>query len=155
MFSQQLTILKNTDIRQRHDGSRRSPWNEVECGDHYVRPLASWVLLEAATGYRYDATRESLAFAPRLSPDNFCSFFITGSGWGVFSQSGNCARLGLDFGSLNLKELCLKTGCTDAAVHLGEQAVATDIERIDGLMRLRFTEPVTVAAGEALTVTFA
>ncbi|MEA3337888.1 MAG: GH116 family glycosyl-hydrolase [Chloroflexota bacterium] len=148
-----LTML--ADIRQRHDGSRRSPWNEVECGDHYVRPMASWVLLEAATGYRYDATRGSLAFAPRLGPDSLRSFFVTGSGWGVFSQSGDCARLGLDHGSLRLKELCLKTGRADAAVHLGEQAVATDIERIDGLMRLRFAEPLTVAAGEALTVTFA
>jgi uncharacterized protein (DUF608 family) len=49
-----LTMLE--DVRDRHDGTRRSPWNEVECGDHYVRPMASWTLLEAAAGYQYDAT---------------------------------------------------------------------------------------------------
>jgi len=48
-----LTML--ADIRERHGGARRSPWNEVECGDHYVRPMASWMLLEAASGYQYDA----------------------------------------------------------------------------------------------------
>ncbi|HUX76267.1 MAG TPA: GH116 family glycosyl-hydrolase [Anaerolineae bacterium] len=147
-----LTML--ADVRERHDGTRRSPWNEVECGDHYVRPMASWTLLEAAAGYQYDATRGSLAFAPRIDPGDFCSFFITGSSWGTFSQGGGCARLGVDYGELGLKELRLKSDRADATVHLNEQEVAAGVEQIDGCVRLRFAQPVTVAAGEELVVAF-
>lgn len=33
--------------RARHDGKRRNPFNEPECGSWYARPLASWALLDA------------------------------------------------------------------------------------------------------------
>lgn len=33
--------------RKRHDGKRRNPFNEPECGSWYARPLASWALLDA------------------------------------------------------------------------------------------------------------
>ena len=36
-----------TDVRDRYDGRRRNPFNEVECGHHYVRSMASWGLVEA------------------------------------------------------------------------------------------------------------
>ncbi len=35
------------DVRDRYDGRRRNPFNEVECGHHYVRSMASWGLVEA------------------------------------------------------------------------------------------------------------
>jgi hypothetical protein len=46
-----LTIINS--IRKRYDGSHRSPWNEVECGDHYVRPMSSWTLLHASICVSY------------------------------------------------------------------------------------------------------
>jgi len=147
-----LTML--ADIRERHDGARRSPWNEVECGDHYVRPMASWTLLEAAAGYSYDAAQESLTFAPRINPGDFCCFFITGSGWGAFSQKGNAAQLSVDYGSLSLKELRLKSSAANATVHLGERTIATAVEQANGYMCLRFAQLVTIDMGETLTVTF-
>ena len=35
------------DVRDRYDGRRRNPFDEVECGHHYVRSMASWGLVEA------------------------------------------------------------------------------------------------------------
>ncbi|MET1005965.1 MAG: GH116 family glycosyl hydrolase, partial [Propionibacteriaceae bacterium] len=35
------------DVRDRYDGRRRNPFNEVECGHHYARSMASWGLVEA------------------------------------------------------------------------------------------------------------
>lgn len=35
------------DVRDRHSGRRRNPFDEAECGYHYVRSMASWGLVEA------------------------------------------------------------------------------------------------------------
>lgn len=73
--------------RERHDGYKRSPWNEVECGHHYARSLASYGVLLALTGFRCDATEKNLYFSPRYSKDNFASFFSCNAGWGMYKQS--------------------------------------------------------------------
>ncbi|HWD39294.1 MAG TPA: GH116 family glycosyl-hydrolase [Fimbriimonas sp.] len=52
-------------IRQRHDGRRRNPWNEFECGSHYARALASYGLMLAWTGCRYDAVDRTLSFTTK------------------------------------------------------------------------------------------
>ena len=51
-----LAIIRAIAIR--HDGRRRNPYNEVECGSHYARALASYGLLLAwpVTGPRFHAT---------------------------------------------------------------------------------------------------
>lgn len=145
-----LTVL--ADIRDRHDGTRRSPWNEVECGDHYVRPLASWTLLEEATGFAYDATQGQLTFAPRLGGDDFRTFFITGSGWGGFEQRGE-TRLMIDYGSLMLRELRLPLGTEGQAIQVNDDMLA-DVERTDeeGMVVLRFAQPLLLAAGDTLVI---
>ncbi|MFC7465056.1 GH116 family glycosyl hydrolase [Brachybacterium sp. GCM10030252] len=40
----------------RYDGSRRNPFNHIECGDHYVRSMSGWSVLDAQTGRSWDAT---------------------------------------------------------------------------------------------------
>jgi hypothetical protein len=79
----------------------------VECGSHYARALASWSLLTALAGYSYSAPEQRLAFAPRIMPEAFASFFTTGGGWGVFIQragrSKALATLDLRWGILELR----------------------------------------------------
>jgi uncharacterized protein (DUF608 family) len=72
--------------RARHDGCKRNPWNDIECGDHYVRAMASWALLESASGYYYDASTAEIGFAPNLTLHDFRTPFVTRDGWGTFSQ---------------------------------------------------------------------
>ena len=38
------------DVRSRYDGRKRNPFDEAECGHHYVRGLASWTVLKAWEG---------------------------------------------------------------------------------------------------------
>ena len=38
------------ECRDKYDGTRRSPWNEIECGDHYARPMAAFLYFEIASG---------------------------------------------------------------------------------------------------------
>lgn len=35
------------DIRSRYDGHKRNPFDEAECGHHYVRALVAWTVLKA------------------------------------------------------------------------------------------------------------
>jgi hypothetical protein len=72
--------------RERHDGIGRSPWNEVECGHHYARSLASYAVLLALTGFRCDAVNKKLYFKPAINPDNFTGFFCCAAGWGLYHQ---------------------------------------------------------------------
>ena len=58
-------------IHDRYQASQRNPWNEVECGDHYARSMASYAVFLAACGYEYHGPKGYLAFAPRIQPDDF------------------------------------------------------------------------------------
>ena len=79
-----LSIVKA--LRERHDGFRRNPWSEAECGHHYVRSMASWTLLLALSGFRCDLTKGELDFSPAVHEDDFSVFFSTGKAWGIYSQ---------------------------------------------------------------------
>ena len=50
MLYKVIVIIVLTDARNKYDGTRRSPWNEIECGDHYTRPMAGFLLFEIASG---------------------------------------------------------------------------------------------------------
>ena len=41
-------VVRN--IRDRYDGIKRSPFDEAECGHHYVRAMAAWTVLKAWEG---------------------------------------------------------------------------------------------------------
>jgi uncharacterized protein (DUF608 family) len=72
--------------RTRHDGVKRSPWDEVECGHHYARSLASYGVLLALTGFRCDAVNKTLYFKPAINQDDFTGFFCCPDGWGLYHQ---------------------------------------------------------------------
>lgn len=82
-----LTMVKAT--RQRHDGYRRNPWNEVECGHHYARSMSSWALLLALSGFRFDMVEGTMSFRPVINKDNFSTFWSTGKAWGIYTQKKN------------------------------------------------------------------
>ena len=73
-------------IRRRYDGKRRSPYNEIECGNHYARSMAAWGLLVALSGYQCDLTKESVTFAPRVDEKDFCCFYSNGKSWGIYKD---------------------------------------------------------------------
>ncbi len=83
MFDEALRICRA--VRARHDGRRRNPYNEFECGHHYARALASWGMLLAISGFRYDAVERTLHLTPRgpQAGDMRC-LFTTGGAWGQF-----------------------------------------------------------------------
>jgi non-lysosomal glucosylceramidase len=85
LIDEGLTIVKA--VRERHDGFRRNPWNEVECGHHYVRSMSSWGLLIALSGFQFDMVRREMRFAPVINREHFTTFWSTGLAWGTYSQT--------------------------------------------------------------------
>ncbi len=73
-------------VHDRYHPSRRNPWNEVECGDHYARSMASYGIFLAACGFEYHGPNGHIGFAPRLNPDNFRAAFTAAEGWGNYQQ---------------------------------------------------------------------
>jgi uncharacterized protein (DUF608 family) len=70
--------------RSRFSGKRRNPFDETECGHHYARPLSSWGLIPAMTGFLYDGRTGTMAFAPAPQPSRW--FWSSGSAWGTVDQ---------------------------------------------------------------------
>ncbi len=91
--------------RDRHDGMRRNPWNEVECGNHYARSLASWGLVVALSGADFDAATATLTFTPRLREQQLRTVFTIGTGWGELHLCPDAAELRLLGGQLDLATL--------------------------------------------------
>ena len=100
-----LTIVKA--LRERYCGFNRNPWDELECGHHYARAMASWAVLLALSGYQYDGTTGFIAFSPKINTDDFSTFWSSGQGWGSFRLKGNEVVLKVEYGSLKLAQLGL------------------------------------------------
>jgi non-lysosomal glucosylceramidase len=94
-------------LRARYDGSARSPWNEIECGNHYARSMASWGLLLAFTGAQWDAPTRTLAFAPAVDAP-LRALFTTGSAWGRVEVDGDALTLRVEGGILDVDRLVLR-----------------------------------------------
>jgi uncharacterized protein (DUF608 family) len=116
-------------VRNRYDGQRRNPWNEVECGNHYARALASWSLLLALSGFHYSAPEKRMGFAPKSEAGRFASFWSAEPGFGLYEQERDAttcnATLRLLYGKgleLETFELAVLAGTVRAEVSLdGEQ----------------------------------
>ncbi len=144
--------------RARYDGRKQNPWNDIECGDHYVRAMASWALLEAASGYRYDAGAAEIGFAPIITPEDFRAPFVARDGWGTFTQSiredVQTDTLQLVHGSLMIKILCLHTQHVVQSVTAMKEdhAIPISFTQEDGTIVIAFSEPLELTVGQALTI---
>jgi non-lysosomal glucosylceramidase len=74
-----------TNIRNRYDGMKRSPFNEAECGHHYGRAMASWSAVLSETGFLYSGVSKEIKFADK--PGKF--FWSNGYAYGMAEISKN------------------------------------------------------------------
>jgi len=87
-----LTCISN--IRNRYDRRKRSPFDEAECGHHYGRAMASWSALLAPTGFHYSGVTRELKF----SDIKGTCFWSNGYAYGTatISQTGGTRLLTLN-----------------------------------------------------------
>jgi non-lysosomal glucosylceramidase len=152
-----LAIVKGA--RERYNGIKRNPWNEIECGDTYARAMSSWSLLLAAQGYSYCGPTRSLGFDPKIHPENHKSLFTTAEAWGTFSQNREEGKqrneLLICYGKLPLEQLSLglppTAGSVRRAVRLDEGLLETS-GRLVGCTRVIVLPNLTLQKGQTLTV---
>lgn len=118
-------------VHDRYHPSRRNPYNEIECGDHYARSMASYGAFVTMCGFEHHGPKGEIAFSPRLTPEDFRGPFITAEGWGTFSQKlkgkTQTETLHLAYGKLDLKQLAfgLPEGESPKKVHVTIDGRAT------------------------------
>jgi non-lysosomal glucosylceramidase len=144
-----LAIVKA--VRQRHDGEKRNPWNEFECGSNYARSLSSYALLNAYSGLQFDLSRGMLGFDPvEGRPQPFRCFWSLDPAWGTVAIGSGWAELQVIGGALKLQALRLpdiESGLKVQATLTG-QAVPLEVSQGE----LSFATEITIPVGQTLVL---
>jgi len=163
MLDEGLSIIRA--VHNRYHPLTHNPYNEVECGDHYARAMASWGCYQALLGMTYHGPDGVLEFDPRLSPEDFRAAFTTAEGWGTYSQrrgDGSFeAAIDVKWGRLRLTELTVRVpgvevhgGDFDVTVECSGRAgaVAYSVEIDDGVVRVCWGDGVVFGVGERIVL---
>jgi uncharacterized protein (DUF608 family) len=93
-------------VRARYDGRWRNPFDEYECGHWYARAMASYGLLQALSGARYDAVEQVLYLEPRVKGD-FRAFLCTATGYGTVGVRKGQPFLEVASGTIPVRRIAL------------------------------------------------
>ena len=144
-------------VRDRYDGARRNPFNEIECGGYYARSMAAWSLVNAYCGLSVDMVEGAVSFSPLREGEPFRSVWSGGGAWGDVMLDGNGRfQLRVLGGALVLNALHLPTlalpelGGADAAV-VSYNGVSITEYAVDE-ERIGFVYPVALGEGDILEV---
>ncbi|MBN2315051.1 MAG: hypothetical protein JXM79_14070 [Sedimentisphaerales bacterium] len=147
-------------IHERYHPAKHNPFNEVECGDHYARAMASWGVYTALAGYEYHGPKRRIGFAPKITPENFQAAFTAAEGWGTFSQTRSDKvqreHISLRWGALRVKSLAFeipegfkKAGAT---VSVNRMPVECGYKLKNGRMEITLAKEQVVSKGQTLVV---
>ena len=105
MIDEGLAIVRS--VRDRYDGEKRNPWNEIECGSNYARSMASFSFLPIFAGFAFDMTKKHIGFAPIIGKRGFRTIWSLDCGWGNvrFGEETDCMKIDVIDGVLPLKSI--------------------------------------------------
>jgi uncharacterized protein (DUF608 family) len=159
MLQEGLSIIRG--VHDRYNGRKHNPWNEVECGDHYARALASWGCLLALTGFVYDGPASRLGFAPRWPGAEFKAFFSAAEGWGSLHQKrqekSQENAIEVKHGQVRLGQLVFETPegvkAAQGSLRLGDKTVGAALSQNGRRVSLALETPLVLKEGQTLTAT--
>ena len=101
-------------IRDRHNGAKRNPFSEPECGHHYARSMASWAAIIAWSEFSYSGVDHSMTITS--NPGTY--FWSNGYAWGTCTVTKESASIKVLKGSLKLSTFTLKDSKKPMKVNL-------------------------------------
>ncbi|RED56034.1 GH116 family glycosyl-hydrolase [Cohnella lupini] len=151
MLDEGLRIVRA--VRDRYDGEKRNPWNEMECGSNYARAMASYSLLLAYGGFSFDMTKGEIGFNPVVLPEGgFRTFWSIEGAWGTFELSDEGGTLQVTAGSITLHKLGLPDGWSGQSIQVsvsdGRRLELAGGKETGG--GLRFASPLTLSKDQAI-----
>ena len=84
MVTEALAICRG--VHERYHPAKHNPWNEVECGDHYSRAMASHGVFLALCGFEYHGPKGHIGLRPAACARGFPAAFTAAEGWGTIRQ---------------------------------------------------------------------
>ena len=158
MITEALAICRG--IHERYHPAKHNPFNEIECGDHYARGMASWSVLTGLAGFEYHGPKGHLGFAPGLGANDFRSVFTAGEGWGTLAQSraasGQTNRIEVRWGTVPVRTLAFDlpegSSLKQAAVKLGDRTIPAKATQEGCRVVVALADEAVLAKGEALEV---
>jgi hypothetical protein len=153
MVTESLAICRS--VHDRYQGHKRNPFNEIECGTHYARSMASHGVFLMACGFELDGPAGIIGFAPKLNQNNFEAAWIGPEGWGVYRQTTGDFLLGeieVRYGRLEVEELRLPNSHGQVLqVKLDGEAIDAE-KSVDGsTAKVRFGKRLKLEAGQTLS----
>lgn len=114
-------------VRDRYDGKKRNPFNEIECGSYYARAMAAYAFLLSYSGFACDMTVGKLRFDPVKEED--CSFFWSVDGaWGRFEKNSGNVKFEVLYGKINLRDMELPFMHNVSSVTVNDETAAFGFE---------------------------
>ncbi|HEY9012103.1 MAG TPA: GH116 family glycosyl hydrolase, partial [Devosia sp.] len=92
--------------RNRHDGSNRNPWNDIECGSYYARSMSAWQLVNAFSGMQADLVAGTLSFSPKVDGD-YRLFWSAGTAFGTLTREGTKVTLAVIGGTIRCQKFTI------------------------------------------------
>ncbi|MBN1911874.1 MAG: hypothetical protein JW818_19185 [Pirellulales bacterium] len=146
-------------VHDRYQATLRNPYNEIECGDHYSRAMASYGVFQAACGLHCHGPRGHLEFAPRLGRTNFRAPFTSAEGWGTLTQSrakdSQTNAVLVKHGRLRLKTLALAVEQftpTSVRATAGNKNLPASLTITQGRAQIELAQEVVLEVGQSVEV---
>ena len=92
-------------VRDRYDGKKRNPYNEIECGSNYSRTMAAFSFIPVWAGFECDAVKKHMGFLPVYECKK--TMWFMGGAWGEAELSDINTKISVKSGKLELKSLGL------------------------------------------------
>lgn len=158
MIDEALAICRA--VHDRYHPAKHNPFNEVECGDHYARAMASWSVYTALCGFEYHGPKGHIGFAPRMGPEDFKAAFTAAEGWGLFAQkrreNTQHEQIELRWGRMNLRTLTFVVPLDWKNVQIAVRSSGRTLRARHSLkgdrLRIELNEPVLLSEGQTLDV---
>ena len=161
MLTEALAICRG--VHERYHPAKHNPYNEIECGDHYSRAMASHGVFLALCGFEYHGPKRAIGWAPKITPESFRGAFTAAEGWGTLSQERQAARqingLSVKWGRLTVAtlgfELAKDAHLASATVTVDHKPVAAKATQEGTRVTIVLDAPATISKAGTLEVTLA